>query len=77
MEEIRIKYCRIKKMVDIMKKIMSFSLALVIGVLLVAFCAPCLLVFSMGSDGEPSVWNLVGLVWCVVVYLVFRYIMKQ
>lgn len=53
----------------------------VIGGLWMAACllalgimvAPCLLVFSVGKDGELTVWNLVGLVWCVGVAFVFKY----
>lgn len=53
----------------------------VIGGLWMAACflalgimvAPCLLVFSVGKDGELTVWNLVGLTWMVVLFCVFKW----
>lgn len=40
---------------------------------LMVLVAPCFLTFSVGKDGELTVWNLVGLVWCVGVAFVFKY----
>lgn len=43
------------------------------AVMVIAFLvvvSPCFLIFSVGSDGEPTVWNLVGLVWLGVLVIV-------
>lgn len=61
------------KLMIMAKKIMS-GLWLIASLLaLFVMVAPCFLTFSVGKDGELTVWNLVGLVWCVVVAFVFKY----
>ena len=40
---------------------------------LAILCAPCFLIFSVGKDGELTVWNLVGMLWMVVLFGVFKY----
>lgn len=40
---------------------------------LAILCAPCFLIFSMGKDGELTVWNMIGFVWCVGVSFIFKY----
>lgn len=44
----------------------------ILGLALVALCAPCVLVFSVGHDGELTIWNFVGLAWCVILYGIFK-----
>ena len=55
------------------KKIMSGLWLTACLLALFAMVAPCFLIFSTGKDGELTVWNLVGLVWCVGVAFVFKY----
>ena len=43
------------------------------AVMVIAFLvivSPCFLIFSVGADDEPTVWNLIGLVWLGVLVLV-------
>lgn len=35
--------------------------------------APCILIFSVGKDGELTVWNLVGLAWAIGLFLLFKW----
>ena len=35
--------------------------------------APCLLIFTVGKDGEMTWMNLVGVAWIGVLFWVFKY----
>ena len=72
MEKLKRKYQLNKFIIGTMKKFFSVSMIAVMCVALALFVAPCLLVFSVGSDGELSVWNLVGIGWCLLVYYAFK-----
>lgn len=39
---------------------------------LAVMVAPCLLIFSVGKDGELTVWNFVGLVWMLGLFVPFK-----
>ena len=60
---------------------LAFMVSKVIGGLWMAACllalgimvAPCFLIFSVGKDGELTVWNLVGLAWMWVLFCVFKW----
>ena len=54
------------------KKIYGWMLMCILGLALVALCAPCLLVFSEGHDGELTILNFVGWAWCVILYGIFK-----
>ena len=61
------------KLMIMTKKIMSGLWLTACLLALMVLVAPCFLIFSVGKDGELTVWNLVGLVWCVGVAFVFKY----
>lgn len=61
-----------KKLVNMAKKIYGWMLMGILGLALVALCAPCLLVFSEGDDGELTILNFVGLAWFVILYGIFK-----
>lgn len=61
-----------KKLVNMAKKIYGWMLMCILGLALVALCAPCLLVLSEGNDGELTILNFVGLAWCVILYGIFK-----
>lgn len=44
--------------------------AMIIAMLVLA--APCLLIFCEGNDGNPTVWNFVGIAWIVGLAVVFK-----
>jgi hypothetical protein len=48
-------------------------------VLFVAGClvlSPCLLMFTTGHEGEPTIWNVVGVAWLYVLYRIVKIICK-
>ena len=61
------------KLMIMAKKIMSGLWLTACMLALMVLVAPCLLVFSVGKDGELTVWNLVGLAWMVVLFGVFKW----
>ena len=61
-----------KKLVTMVKKIYGWMLMASLWLALVALCSPCFLIFSVGKDGELTIWNIVGLVWCVLLYVIFK-----
>lgn len=48
--------------------LMTAACLLALGIMV----APCLLVFSVGKDGELTVWNFVGMLWCLLVEGLFK-----
>ena len=54
------------------KKIYGWMLMASLWLALLALCAPCVLLFSVGHDGELTVWNFVGLAWCLFIYGIFK-----
>ncbi len=62
-----------KKLITMAKKIYAGLMTAACLLALAILCAPCLLIFSVGKDGELTVWNLVGVVWMVVLFGVFKY----
>ena len=61
-----------KKLVNMVKKLYGWMLMGILWLALIALCTPCLLVFSVGKDGELTIWNAVGLLWCCILYIVFK-----
>ena len=60
------------KLTIMAKKIMS-GLWLTASLLaLFVMVAPCFLIFSVGKDGELTVWNFVGMLWCLLVVGLFK-----
>lgn len=57
------KYKLFKILTTMMAKIMYVGFWAVMVLALMVLCAPCLLIFSVGEDGEMTVWNFVGLAW--------------
>lgn len=55
------------KFISMAKRVISVLQLVLLGVVLVAMCAPCLLMFSEGRDGELTVWNVVGLAWAAAL----------
>ena len=60
-----------------MKKIFVATRMAVALLVLMAICAPCLLIFSEGKDGNVTIWNFVGFAWCVGIYYFIRKMMRQ
>lgn len=54
------------------KKVYGWMLMGICWISLMVLCAPALLVFSVGKDGELTIWNAVGLLWCGGLYLLFN-----
>ena len=61
-----------KKLVNMVKKLYGWMLMGILWLALIALCTPCLLVFSVGKDGELTIWNAAGLLWCCILYMVFK-----
>lgn len=40
-------------------------------------CIPCFLTFTTGSEGQPTIVNLIGFAYSVALVLTVRYIMKK
>lgn len=62
-----------KKLITMAKKIYAGLMTAACLLALAILCAPCFLIFSVGKDGELTVWNLVGVLWMVVLFGVFKY----
>lgn len=60
-----------------MEKAKEVFMWLVAVVLLMMVLAPCLLTFSEGLNGEPTIWNFVGLAYTAFLVWVFWYIKKR
>ena len=71
-QEKTMKITTYKKLVTMAKKIYGWMLMGILGLALVALCAPCVFVFSVGHDGELTIWNFVGLAWCLILYGIFK-----
>jgi hypothetical protein len=56
------------------KEIIMWVIALLIGA---AVIAPCLLTFSEGLNGEPTVWNLIGLAYTAFLVWVVTFLKKR
>lgn len=62
-----------KKIIIMYKKIYEWMFMGVLVLSVSALCTPCLLIFSVGKDGELTIWNFVGLAWGVILYkLLFK-----
>lgn len=61
-----------KKMIAMVKKIYGYLLSAILIAVLALFCAPCLLIFTTGPDGELTIWNIVGLVWMAGLVFFFK-----
>ena len=57
-----------KKLVTMAKKIYGWMLMGILWLALITLCTPCLLIFSVGKDGELTIWNFVGLAWGIIIY---------
>lgn len=55
------------------KKICSGLWMIACLLALTVLVAPCFLVFSVGTDGELTEWNFVGLIWAVGLYRLFKW----
>jgi len=64
-----------KKLITMAKKIYGWMLMGILALALLALCAPCLLVFSVGHDGELTIWNFVGLAWCLILFCILKKIL--
>lgn len=51
-----------------MKTIKNFAKVAIALIAMMAVCAPCLLTFSVGDDGNLTVWNFVGLAYSAMLY---------
>lgn len=61
-----------KKMIAMVKKVYGYVLTAILIAALALLCAPCLLIFTTGVDGELTIWNIVGLVWMAGLVLFFK-----
>ena len=55
-----------------MKRIMTLAKVAIALIAMMAVCAPCLLTFSVGDDGNLTVWNFVGLAYTAILYQGFK-----
>jgi len=60
------------KLVTMAKRIYGWMLLCICWISLMVLCAPAFLVFSVGKDGELTIWNVVGLLWCGGLYWLFK-----
>ena len=61
-----------KKLIGMAKKIYGVVWTAVCLLALAVMVAPCLLIFSVGKDGEMTWMNLVGLVWMLGLFVAFK-----
>jgi hypothetical protein len=61
-----------KKMITMVKKVYGYVLTAILIAALGLLCAPCLLIFTTGTDGELTIWNIVGLVWMAGLVIFFK-----
>ena len=55
-----------------MKRIMNFAKMAIALIAMMAVCAPCLLTFSVGDDGNLTVWNFVGVAYAAILFQGFK-----
>lgn len=64
------KYKLYKIMNTMMTKLIYCGLWVVMVLALMVLVSPVFLIFSVGNDGEMTVWNFVGIGWlCLLVYV--------
>ena len=56
-----------------MKRILVYTLAYTL-LFLVFF--PCVLTFTQGENNEPTIWNLVGLLYSISLVLILKKLAK-
>lgn len=61
-----------KKLENMIKKLYGAVLTAAMIIALLVLAAPCLLIFCEGNDGNPTVWNFVGIAWLVGLAIVFK-----
>lgn len=66
------KYKLTKTFLIMAQKIIHCGMLAVMWLALLLLFAPCLLIFSVGDDGEITVWNFVGLLWAMMIWRVFK-----
>ena len=59
-----------------MKTIKDYLFMFMAWVVIALLCSPVLLIFTVGKDGAPTVWNLVGIGWLAMLILACRKIFK-
>ena len=73
----KLKYKLIKTLETMITKIVYGSLWVAMVLALMVLVSPVLLIFSTGQDGEMTIWNLVGIVWLLLLVCVFNYADKR
>ena len=73
----KLKYKLIKTLETMITKIVYGSLWFAMVLALMVLVSPVLLIFSTGEDGEMTIWNLVGIVWLLLLVCVFNYADKR
>lgn len=72
MEERKKKYKLTKTLMIMAQKIIHCGMLAVMWLALLLLFAPCLLIFSVGDDGEITVWNFIGVLWMAIIWRVFK-----
>ena len=67
------KYKTYKILVSMVQKIKGVCWTVACLLALAIMVSPCLLIFTVGKDGEMTWMNLFGLVWLVGVFVVFKW----
>lgn len=66
------KYKTYKILISMVHKIKGVCWTLVCLLALAILVAPCLLIFTVGKDGEMTWMNFAGLIWMSVLFFVFK-----
>ncbi len=53
-----------------MKRFADYLILGAMALLGLVLIMPCLLVFTCGHDGGPTVWNFVGAAWMIGLYFI-------
>ena len=60
-----------------MEKVKEILMWVIAGLLAIVLIAPCLLTFSEGLDGGPTIWNLVGLAYTAILVGIVWFIRRS
>ncbi len=71
------KYKLYKIMGTMMTKLIYCGLWVAMVVALMVLVSPVFLIFSVGNDGEMTVWNIVGIGWLCLLVVIFNVAEKR
>lgn len=59
------------------KTLVQYLLRIAGYILIIVLACPCLLVFTTGSNGEPTLLNLFGMAYILIFYGVYKYLVSN